>query len=48
MTWQEERESLLQGALKRWLVVCSHFHAKTVIRRQIDWAPDEPEVDTIG
>lgn len=48
MTWQEERESLLQGALKRWLVVCSHFHAKTVIRRQIDWAPDEQKLTLLA
>ena len=40
-TWQEERESILQNALKRWLVVCSYFNAKTTIRVQLDCAVDE-------
>eukprot|EP00435_Cladocopium_sp_Y103_P066278 s379_g28.t1 len=40
-TWQEERESLLQSALKRWLVVASHFNAKTTVRVQLDCAADE-------
>ena len=35
-TWQEEREAVLQSALKRWLVVLSYFNAKTVIRVQLD------------
>ena len=38
-SWQEERESILQNALKRWLVVCTHFNAKSVIRVQLDCAP---------
>ena len=42
-TWQEERESLLQNALKRWLVVCSSFNAKTTIRIQLDCAVGELE-----
>ena len=40
-TWQEERESLVQCALKRWLVVSSYFQAKTVIRTQLDGEPTE-------
>ena len=40
-TWQEERESILQNALKRWLVVCSYFNATTTIRVQLDCAVDE-------
>ena len=40
-TWQEERESLVQSALKRWLVVSSYFQAKTVIRIQLDSEPME-------
>ena len=47
MTWQEERESVLQGALKRWLVVCSHFHAKTLIRNQLDSTPEELQKLTV-
>ena len=35
-TWQEERESLLQSSLKRWLVASSYFNARTVIRTQLD------------
>lgn len=35
-TWQEEREAILQNALKRWLVVSTYFNAKTVIRVQLD------------
>ena len=35
-TWQEERESLLQSGLKRWLVASSYFNARTVIRTQLD------------
>eukprot|EP00435_Cladocopium_sp_Y103_P044661 s357_g12.t1 len=42
-TWQEERESLLQSALKRWLVVISYFNARTVIRIQLDCSADEVE-----
>ena len=37
-TWQEERESILQNALKRWLVVCTYFNAKSIIRVQLDCA----------
>ena len=40
-SWQEERESVLQNALKRWLVVASHFNAKTTIRIQLDCSFDE-------
>lgn len=40
-TWQEERESILQTALKRWLVVCSYFNAKTTIRVQLDCSMEE-------
>ena len=40
-TWQEERESLAQCALKRWLVVSSYFQAMTVIRTQLDGEPTE-------
>ena len=35
-TWQEERESLLQSSLKRWVVASSYFNARTVIRTQLD------------
>ena len=35
-SWQEEREAVLQSALKRWLVVSTYFNAKTVIRVQLD------------
>eukprot|EP00435_Cladocopium_sp_Y103_P048826 s883_g14.t1 len=42
-TWQEERESILQSALKRWLVVISYFNARTVIRIQLDCSADEVE-----
>ena len=40
-TWQEERESILQNALKRWLMVCTYFNAKTMIRVHLDCAMDE-------
>ena len=40
-SWQEERESMMQNALKRWLVVCSCFNAKTTIRTQLDCSVDE-------
>lgn len=47
MTWQEERESVLQGALKRWLVVCSYSHAKTLIRSQLDATTEELQKLTV-
>ena len=40
-SWQEERESILQNALKRWLVVCTYFNAKSTIRVQLDCAIGE-------
>ena len=40
-TWQEERESILQNALKRWLMVCTYFNAKTLIRVHLDCALEE-------
>ena len=40
-TWQEERESILQNALKRWLMVCTYFNAKTMIRVHLDCALEE-------
>ena len=35
-TWQEERESLLQSALKRWVVTLCNFAPWTIIRCQLD------------
>ena len=40
-SWREERESILQNALKRGLVVCTHFNAKSVIRVKLDCALGE-------
>lgn len=41
VSWQEERESLMQNALKRWLVTASYFHPNTLIRIQLDSALQE-------
>ena len=35
-TWREERESLLQSSLKRWLVPSSYCNVKSNIRTQFD------------
>eukprot|EP00435_Cladocopium_sp_Y103_P040460 s2955_g11.t1 len=40
-SWQEERESTLQSALKRWLVVSSFFNAKCSLRIQLDCTLEE-------
>lgn len=34
-TWQEERESLLQSALKRWLMVVTSFKRSAVVWKQL-------------
>ena len=34
-TWQEERESLLQVAIKRWLVVVIGFRDTTTVWKQV-------------
>ena len=39
-SWQEERESI-QNALKRWLMACTYFTAKTMIRIHLDCALEE-------
>ena len=40
-TWQEERESLLQTAIKRWLVVVIGFSESTVVWQQLASEPDD-------
>jgi len=42
-TWQEERESLLQSALKRWLVVVISFDPATTV-----WMQLSAEADDVG
>ena len=41
VSWQEERESLMQNALKRWLVTTSYFHPRSLIKIQLDNALQE-------
>ena len=41
VSWQEERESTMQNALKRWLVTSSYFNPHTLIRVQLDSALQE-------
>ena len=40
-TWQEERESMLQTAIKRWLVVVIGFSESTVVWQQLASEPDD-------
>ena len=42
-TWQEERESLLQSALKRWVVTLHNFAPWTMIRFQLEECTTELE-----
>ena len=42
-SWQEERESLLQSALKRWLVVVISFDPATTV-----WVQLAAETDDVG
>ena len=42
-SWQEERESLLQAALKRWLVVVISFDPATTV-----WVQLAAETDDVG
>ena len=41
VSWQEERESLMQNALKRWLVTTSYFHPRSLLKIQLDNALQE-------
>lgn len=43
LTWQEERESMLQQALKRWMVALASCDPSCSIRRQLDDAGSEKE-----
>ena len=40
-TWQEERESLLQSALKRWLMVVTSFKRSAVVWKQLASETDD-------
>ena len=45
-TWQEERESLLQPSLKRWLVVVISFNPQSTIWQQL--ACEKEDIDKLS